>query len=145
MKNICKRGHEMTEQNTYHRKDNSGVKCRTCINNRTKVWLEKHPEHLTGLKPKYAIFKSKAKEYKKEFTVTREEYESLVSKGLCEYCSGPLPKRGYGVDRKDHRLGYTIENCAACCEHCNRKKGNLEGLGFFYPRTVELLLELLGK
>lgn len=145
MKTHCIHGHEMTEQNTYHRKDRPGVKCRTCINDRTKLWLTEHPDHLTGLKPKYAIFKSKAKEYKKEFSVTREEYENLVSSGLCSYCSGPLPKRGYGIDRKDSRIGYVLENCVACCEHCNRKKGNLEGLGFTYPRTVELLLELLGK
>ena len=145
MKTHCIHGHELTKENTYNRKDRPGIKCRTCINERTKIWYEQHPDHLLGLKPKYAIFKSKAKEFGREFNITREQYESIVSKGMCSYCLGPLPKRGYAIDRQNHNLGYVPGNCVACCEHCNRKKGRLEGLGLTYPRTVEVLLEILGK
>jgi 5-methylcytosine-specific restriction endonuclease McrA len=61
----------------------------------------------------------------------------------CSYCGGVLPDAGCGIDRQDNRLGYTVANSVPCCSSCNRKKGRLEQLGFMFPRTVELLRELL--
>jgi hypothetical protein len=94
---------------------------------------------------RYSILKSKAKTYHQDFTLTQEDYEKLVAENSCAYCNGPLPEAGYGIDRQNNKLGYVHGNCVPCCEHCNERKGRLEGLGFTYPRTVELLMELLGK
>jgi hypothetical protein len=93
---------------------------------------------------KFATLKSAAKIFKRDFTLTIEDYESIVASGKCSYCGGELPLCGYGVDRKDHEQGYTQENSVACCEKCNEKKGKLESLGFKFPRSVELLKESLG-
>lgn len=37
----CKRGHEFTEENTYHYKNKSGRECKTCRDQRMKRWSEK--------------------------------------------------------------------------------------------------------
>lgn len=50
---------------------------------------------------------------------------------------------GSGIDRQDHRLGYVHGNCVPCCSNCNTKKGLLEAAGLVYPRTVEVLMEIL--
>jgi hypothetical protein len=94
---------------------------------------------------RYSVLKSKAKTYHQDFTLTQEDYEKLVIENSCFYCNGPLPEAGYGIDRQNNKLGYVHGNCVPCCEICNEKKGRLEGLGLTYPRTVEILLEILGK
>jgi hypothetical protein len=99
--------------------------------------------------PKYrfGILRNNAKTRKLPLSLTFEEWSTLVSAGRCFYCSGPLPEAGGGLDRLDNRLGYTKENCVPCCgagqNDCNGKKGVLEMIGFKYPRTVELLREVL--
>lgn len=92
-------------------------------------------------KGRYSHFKVVAKSRGLEAHLTFEEFRSLATTP-CHYCSEP-PKIKYGIDRKDHRGHYTILNSVACCHKCNMKKGILERLGFTYPRTVELLKELL--
>lgn len=94
---------------------------------------------------KFSTLKSKAKTHNKEFTITREDYEKLIADKPCTYCGGSLPVVGSGTDRQNNKLGYTLENIVPCCETCNEKKGRLEGLGLTYPRTVEILMEILGK
>jgi hypothetical protein len=94
---------------------------------------------------RFSILKSTAEKYHRDFTLSQEDYALLVRDNSCFYCSGALPVAGYGVDRQNNKLGYVHGNVVSCCERCNEKKGRLEGLGFTYPRTVELLLELLGK
>ena len=136
---------------------------------RAKTWMENNPEKFKAsqakqeLRPevkerrkkfyektksaiwrRYSHLKANAKRYNREFTLTFEDYENMVTPNSCHYCSGSLPEAGTGTDRQDNKLGYTKENSVACCERCNEKKGSLEGLGFTYPRTVELLKELLG-
>lgn len=76
------------------------------------------------------------------FDLTPEEYTQIISSGKCHYCGKELPKTGHGVDRLDHHTGYIKSNCVPCCAFCNQIKGRLEGVGFSYPRTVELLAEL---
>jgi hypothetical protein len=92
---------------------------------------------------KYSTLKRAAKRYKHSCTLTLEDYLELVRKNECHYCGGTLPEVGYGLDRQDNFKGYTKENSVACCEVCNEKKGKLESLGFIYPRTVDLLKEIL--
>ena len=78
-----------------------------------------------------------------EMSLTFEQYADLLSGNCCTYCHGPLPEAGAGLDRLDSSKGYIPGNCTACCRLCNTKKGRFEGMGFKYPRTVQLLLEVL--
>lgn len=94
---------------------------------------------------KFSVLRSKAKTNKQDFEITKEDYERFTRNNACFYCSGPLPKVGYGIDRLNNLIGYVFANCVPCCERCNEKKGSLEGLGFQYPRTIQLMMELLGN
>jgi hypothetical protein len=94
---------------------------------------------------RYAGLKGAAKFYKRDFEITLEDYTRFVRNNACFYCSGPLPVAGYGIDRLNNLIGYVFANCVPCCETCNEKKGRLEGLGFQYPRTIQLMMELLGN
>ena len=75
-------------------------------------------------------------------TLTRTQYDSLVCHP-CYWCNGVLPPYGHGIDRLDSHGEYALDNCVSCCSRCNYLKGRLEALGFVYPRTAELLRELL--
>lgn len=94
------------------------------------------------LRKNFNDLKSKAKQRGLEFTLDFAMYEVVMTESRCMYCFGPLPQHGGGLDRLDNRLGYTWENVKLCCGDCNLKKGHLEGAGFTYPRTVELMEEL---
>lgn len=79
-----------------------------------------------------------------DWLISLGEYE-LVAVLSCDYCGGKLPQQGHGLDRLDNRLGYAVANVVPCCKDCNRVKGCLELAGFTYPRTVELMRELLPR
>ena len=64
-----------------------------------------------------------------------EEFLEFTSIKKCHYCGENLQwserinrevmsYTGYNLDRKDSSLGYTKENCVACCGDCNRTKGD---------------------
>jgi hypothetical protein len=98
----------------------------------------------TGVTPiahRYATLRFRAKARGLEMSISQEMYEDLAFKP-CTYCGGPLGKRGHGLDRIDNRLGYVPGNVTPCCGDCNETKGHLEGAGFHYPRTIELMREL---
>ena len=76
--------------------------------------------------------------------ITFEYYQELISTNICHYCPNELPVSGSGIDRLDHFKGYIVGNVVPCCWDCNARKGALERAGFRYPRTIELLREILG-
>ena len=86
---------------------------------------------------------SSAKRLGRDMDLTLEDLTSIQKLGECFYCSGKLPVSGHGLDRLDNSKGYTKDNVAPCCKYCNQKKGRLEQMGFKYPRTVELIKELM--
>ena len=57
-----------------------------------------------------------------EFTITQDDYDSIVSKG-CAYC-GLQKKLFIGLDQIDAGKGYTVENLNAACVSCNFVKRN---------------------
>lgn len=83
-------------------------------------------------------YKNSAKNRNLSFELTVEQFINLINKN-CHYC-GSLPdktiviKRTFdtviyyynGIDRKNSKLGYMIENCVPCCWICNRAKLNME-------------------
>jgi phage-related minor tail protein len=80
--------------------------------------------YYTTTKGKYRHAKAKAKAKAIEFKITEKEYTEMVS-GPCEYCGGPLPRHGHGIDRMDSRVGYVLTNCVPCCAGCNMVKGSM--------------------
>jgi len=70
----------------------------------------------------------------KKFQLSKKDYAALIAQ-CCYYC-GAQPKNtvkkvgkyeyacaANGVDRKDNSIGYTQDNCVACCWRCNKIKG----------------------
>jgi hypothetical protein len=66
----------------------------------------------------------KAKHHKQELTISRADYEQMVSRP-CFYCKGTLPKRGTGIDRINSEVGYVKGNCRPCCTDCNLAKNDM--------------------
>lgn len=80
----------------------------------------------------YIAYKHDAKKRDLDFILSKEEFKLLTSDN-CFYC-GIEPKQimraknnngDYiynGIDRKNNKEGYTLENCLPCCGNCNRAK-----------------------
>lgn len=81
----------------------------------------------------YNGYKTGARVRKLEFTLTPQQFKSLIDLP-CFYC-GSAPRTtlalGYkdlvcnGIDRVDNSLGYIPSNCVPCCSRHNRMKGTL--------------------
>jgi len=116
----------------------------------------------------YALCKRAAKNSKRIFLLTREEFVRESTKP-CYYCNAEprqppwglrskklkinwfngIPKLN-GLDRKDNSFGYTIDNVVPCCKTCNFAKGAMTVNEFIAlahkvvrrwpadPRTVKL-------
>ncbi len=100
---------------------------------RTKETLERH----------FSNLKSSAKRRDFEIEIDFDQYVKIVEPNECYYCRGILSACGYNIDRLDHLKGYLLGNVVPCCWDCNARKGALERAGFRYPRTIELLREIL--
>lgn len=77
-------------------------------------------------------YKQNAAKKNREFSLTREEFRSLL-KMNCIYCGAEphnlkVTKGGSfvysGIDRKDNNIGYIVTNCVSCCNICNKMKLN---------------------
>lgn len=88
-----------------------------------------------NLNYKFLSYRARARSKKWEFSLTKEEFKNIVLQD-CHYCgSKPVmhhTSRSYnglfisnGIDRKDSKNGYVVENCLPCCKHCNIMKNNM--------------------
>ena len=98
-----------------------------------------HKKRMRVLPHRYvmASYSHSAKDRGLDFALSDAQFKQLLSQ-RCAYCNTPpLQKlnrcqkqnfrehvdfRYNGVDRIDSALGYTPENCVACCTVCNRMK-----------------------
>lgn len=92
----------------------------------------------------YGNYKLSANRRGYEFSLTKDEFNHIISQ-KCFYCKSE-PNMVYkygksksdnkiydiynehkynGVDRVDNSLGYIKENCVACCKTCNNAKSTL--------------------
>lgn len=80
----------------------------------------------------YGGYKSDAKKSNREFSLTIDEFISIVNSD-CYYCgTPPFQDRGNktksvikplnGIDRVDNTRGYTSDNVVPCCVYCNKAK-----------------------
>lgn len=70
------------------------------------------------------------------FTLTFEEFKSIISDNNCHYCGDELTyhlhskvwnenkSRAHQLDRKDNSRGYEVNNVVPCCWTCNRLKSD---------------------
>lgn len=72
------------------------------------------------------------------FELELEDFEKIVLSN-CYYC-GAEPGRLFsrskevktnGVDRKDSKIGYTLDNCVPCCTTCNIMKQKMSVKDFY--------------
>lgn len=80
----------------------------------------------------YSVYKRTARDNGREFSLTIDEFESIIT-APCVYC-GDKPSRKSrpkrivsdvlfnGIDRRDNSKGYTLENAQPCCTVCNLAK-----------------------
>lgn len=117
-----------------------------------KKWRDAHPSirdrYNRSVEGRYSQLKRAVKRGGFASDISLEDYRQIIDSGECFYCAGALPSFGYGLDRLDNRLGYTKHNVVPCCggnrkTSCNYRKGHLECAGFTYPRSVELLREIV--
>lgn len=84
----------------------------------------------------YREYKANAQKRKRDFLLTFEELNSLIT-GNCFYCGsepvevkrwmrrmhkGQPPIKLNGIDRIDSNKEYSVENCVPCCAMCNYMK-----------------------
>ncbi len=82
-------------------------------------------------------YRKEAKSRGLEYDLSKDEFKKITS-NKCHYC-GSEPSQiqksqsdrsdDYiynGIDRKDNKIGYNIDNCVPCCYLCNRAKMSLD-------------------
>jgi hypothetical protein len=97
---------------------------------RARVCLKckrRHPQQ------RYSLAKGRARYSGWDFTLTREEFNTLLSRP-CFYCGVPPS----GLDRQDTNKGYVLENVVPCCQPCNFGKNDL-GVDFFLEHCRKIV------
>ena len=113
-------------------------------NARTRAWRLENPEanrawrlahparakmlaqrYRHSLKGRLAMSKSNARHAGRVWELTDEEARALFS-ASCAYCG----YEGFGIDRVDSALGYTLKNSVPCCTRCNKAKSDLSRTSF---------------
>jgi hypothetical protein len=86
-----------------------------------------------GYERAFKAYQRNAKRKRISFSLTLEEFQKLTE-ASCTFC-GLQPSNG--VDRKDSRCGYYIENSQPCCKFCNRLKSD-----FLQPVWLSQILRI---
>lgn len=101
---------------------------------------------------RYGQYKAKARERGYAFSLSIEEFSSLLTSN-CYYCATPPVKPHptatdglliNGIDRLDSSAGYTVENCVSACFLCNRAKNTLT-LGAFVEHVFKITAHQLAQ
>lgn len=102
----------------------------TCNGNHE--WGGKLPPGVAAMNAMYAAYRGRAAAHDHVFELSVEQFEHMTTQD-CFYC-GVEPKQIYrsrnanggytynGIDRKDSKQGYTLDNCVPCCWQCNKIK-----------------------
>jgi len=85
--------------------------------------LKAKREYFQTQNGKFSKYKTKAKERKIDFSLTKEEFLNFWQIP-CFYCQSPIET--IGLDRIINNKGYFIGNVVSCCSVCNILKNNLK-------------------
>jgi hypothetical protein len=91
----------------------------------------------------FAYMKGIAKTRQQSWDLTEDECHELISQ-LCQYCGGPLPDYGIGLDRLDNTHGYERNNVIPCCKFCNTARNELftvDEMKQFIGPAIRIVLE----
>ena len=76
----------------------------------------------TNHAPTYKAYTKSANSRNIEFTLTEDEFSTIV-KQSCYLCGITTTDTNHnGIDRFDNSKGYHLDNCRPCCGHCNLLK-----------------------
>ena len=116
----CSKCNELKQRDEFgkHKGNKDGLTyyCRSCINERNL----KFNKTIAG---RWRYRKYDAGRKRREFKITQEQFETLVTNPAGCYLCGTTALR-LSLDRVDNLRGYTIDNVAACCSPCNASKGD---------------------
>jgi len=105
-----------------------------CLKKQPRLSRRK-PDHALGLGRVFSVYRRSALIRGLEFSLDRAAFEKLVLSD-CAYCGAAQSKTlringrsvsvcFNGIDRIQSTKGYAAENCAPCCETCNRAKSDM--------------------
>jgi hypothetical protein len=124
---ICSQCNEAKLVTEYHKtkrnKDGLNYCCKKCMCDRGKKRYDTAREKMKQYRQcparKLASYKSSAKQRGIHWDLSKEQFLSFWRQD-CYHCRDPIPS--IGIDRVDSNLGYSLENCVACCTQCNLSK-----------------------
>jgi hypothetical protein len=112
----------------YRRPGGRQSTCKPCERERRRMWRKTSEKaratarrQIRKPRQRFAIMRVGARQRGIPLTLTLVEYRTLIER-LCEYCGGPLPETGGGLDRVDTTEGYHNWNVVPCCAICNGVK-----------------------
>jgi hypothetical protein len=81
--------------------------------------------YLSKSNPKFSIYMKSANTRNIEFKLSENEFNNIIINScyLCGLETSDINKNG--IDRINNNKGYILENCKACCGHCNLLKRDL--------------------
>ena len=90
--------------------------CKSCV-------AAGHFERNRTLRERWMVMRREARRKRwPESDIGHDEYCAMVGPGVCHYCGGRLNPTGSGLDRKDPKIGYMLDNVVPCCNPCNTAK-----------------------
>jgi len=105
----------------------NGYICRSCMYEKNKVKNDTPSKNRA-----FNALKVSAKKRGLNVSINFKQFLD-ISKKNCYYCNANPAERGVnkpwqekallnGIDRKNNKDGYSLENCVPCCTMCNRSK-----------------------
>lgn len=124
--------------------DKSSGLCRKCADNNA-AYARGQINRKRPFEALFNVFKRKTTKGGKENLLTYEQFLAFTDQKVCHYCTASiywadfnLTKNGsaYNLDRKDNSIGYSSDNCVACCWKCNESKKDNYSYEEWYGMTA---------
>ena len=121
---INRKGHQLRKNQS----TSCGCKRYKPENNKNRL-----PLNISATNRLYQGYQKAAQYRNYEFKLTKEEFIAFLDKE-CYYCGKKdsnchkRQERLYyynGIDRKDNKIGYLLDNCVTCCFTCNYIKNDM--------------------
>lgn len=110
------------------------MRCPLCSNARSLRYYHRRGKFC--VKHIYAMAKTHARSAGRSFTITLEEFSTIISQP-CVYRIDDSPaSKKVGLDRKDNTVGYVQQNIVPCCQLHNAIKSDI----FSYEQMLDLVI-----